>query len=130
MRRVDSWLHDWAETVIGDCNKSNLSGINVVERILKDPGVATDISQHKVLWWPKDRRVARVSKAAHQLTPTQVIILVIHYGHLLRDDGSKFTKKHLAQNSSISVPLYHDIKKVARAKISRILDGYDQTCPA
>ena len=126
MRRIDRWLHDWAETVIEDANKSNLSGINTVEKLLKDPGIATDISQHKVLWWPKNRRVARISKAAHQLCSTEIVILVIHYGIVLNDDQSRLTKKDFAKVTGISVSRFHDIKRVARAKISTILDGYDK----
>ena len=125
MRRVDRWLSDWAESVIEDVNASNYPGINGVERILKDPGVATDTSRHKVLWWPKNRRVAKVSKAAHQLNSIEIIVLVIHYGFVLNDDQTRFTKKDLAQNSSISVSRYHQIRKAARRKISKILDSYD-----
>ncbi len=130
MRRVDRWLTDWADSVIADVNVSNYPGINGVERILKDPGVATDTSRHKVLWWPRNRRVAKVSKAAHQLNSIEIIVLIIHYGYVLNDDQTRFTKKDLAQNSSISVPRYLDIKKAARAKISRILNSYDKKCPA
>jgi hypothetical protein len=129
MRRVDRWLTDWAESVIADTYRSDYSGINVVERILRDPGITTDLSQHKVLWWPKNKRVSWVSKAAHQLTPTERIILIIHYGHVLNDDGTRFTKKELAQNSSISTSRYLSIKGAARRKISRILDGYDKNGP-
>jgi hypothetical protein len=123
---VDRWGIEWAESCISDAYKSNYSGINVVERILRDPGITTDLSQHKVLWWPKSWRVGRVSKAVHQLTPLERIVLIIHWGHVLSDDGTRFTKKELAQNSSISVSRYHDIKRTARAKLSMILKGYEE----
>lgn len=126
MKRVDRWGIEWAESVIADSYKSNYSGINVVERILRDPGITTDLSQHKVLWWPKNHKVARVSKAVHQLTPIERIVLIVHWGHVLNDDGTRFTKKDLAQNSSISVSRYHDINGGARAKLSRILKDYDK----
>ena len=126
MKRVDRWGIEWAESVIADSFKSNYSGTNVVERILRDPGISTDLSQHKVLLWPKNRKVARVSKAVHQLTPLERIVLIIHWGHVLNDDGTRFTKKELAQNSSISVSRYHDIKRAARAKLSMILKDYDE----
>jgi len=126
MRRVDRWLHDWAETVIEDCNKSNLSGINTVEKLLKDPGIATDVTNHKVLWWPKNRRVARISKAAHQLTPTEIIILVIHFGFMKSDDGTRFTRLDLSKNSSISPDVFSKLRRDARRKIVKILKGYDK----
>ena len=126
MRRVDRDLHEWADTVIEDSNGSNLSGINVVERILRDPGVATDVSQHKVLWWPKNRRVARISKAAHQLSSTEIIILVIHYGFMKNDDGTRFTRLDLEKNSSISRGSFSELRRDARRKIAKILKGYDK----
>jgi hypothetical protein len=126
VRRVDRWLTDWADSVIEDSYKSNFSGINVIERILRDPGVSTDKGSSKVLWWPRNRRVARVSKAAHQLTPTEIVILVVHYGHVLNEDKSKFTKKDLAEQSSIGLRRYGEIQRNARNKISRILNTYDK----
>lgn len=124
MRRVDRWLGDWAEAAMADSLASNFSGISVIERILRDPGIATGLNQHRVLWWPKNRRVAKVSRAAHQLSPIERIVLIVHYGFVKNDDGTRFTKKELAQNSSISVPRYHEIKKSARQKIADILDTY------
>lgn len=126
MRRVDRWLHDWAESVIEDANASQFPGIGAVERILKDPGIATDKTQHRVLWWPKNRRVAKVSRAAHQLTPIEIIILVIHYGFVVNDDQTRFTKKDLAKNSSISEQDFSKLRRDARRKIAALLKAYDK----
>ena len=135
MRRVDRWLGDWAESVIVDTYRSEYGGINAVERILRDPGVATVLSQHKVLWWPhrknhisaeRHKALSWTYKAAHQLTPIEIIVLIIAYGYVKNDDGTRFTKHELAQNSSISVSRYHDIKKAARAKMQGILDSYEE----
>ena len=128
MRRVDRWGHEWAAAVIDDTfqPRGEWSGINAVERILRDPGIATGMPEHKVLWWPKNRRVSLMSKAAHQLTPTEITLLVVHWGTVLNDDGTRFTKKNLAQNSSISVSRYHDIVRGAKVKLSRILAGWDK----
>lgn len=124
MSRIDSWLVDWAESVIDDTYKSNYSGINVVERILHDPGVATGQGAHRVLWWPKNRRVAKISKAAHQLTPIERICLIIHYGHVLNDDKTRFTKHNLATYSSIGVRRFNTIRKKAKTKLSKIIRTY------
>jgi len=126
MSKVDRWGREWAVEVLVDIHKSNYSSINVVERILRDPGIATDVSQHKILWWPKNRRVARVSKAAHQLTAVERIILIVHWGHVLNDDGTRLTKNHLAQKGAISVDKFLEIKDCARRKLSKILRGYDK----
>jgi len=133
MTRVDRWITEWCERVLIDANSSNLSPINTVEKLLKDPGVSTGNSQHKVLWWPhrkkriskaEHRRASWTSKAAHQLTPIERIILIIHYGNVLNDDGTHFTKHDLAKCSSIGVRKYGNIQKEAKRKFSRILSGY------
>jgi len=133
MTRVDRWLTEWADRTLVDCNESGLSGINTVEKLLRDPGVATGQGGHKVLWWPhRKKRISKAahkraswtSKASHQLTPTERIVLIIHYGNVKNDDKSRFTKFDLAQNSSISVQKYLSIKKGAQRKMSRILSSY------
>ena len=124
MARIDSWLVEWAESVIEDTNSSCYSAINVVERILKDPGISTDQGAHRVLWWPKNRRVSKISRAAHQITPIDRVVLIVHYGHVLNDDKTRFTKHDLAQRSSIGVRRFNDIRKKAKSKLSRIIDTY------
>jgi hypothetical protein len=124
--RIDSWLYEWAEQECKDIHESGISSINVVERLLRDPG-GTQIAEHKVLWWPKNRRVARVSKASHQLTPLERIVLIIDYGNIRREDQKRFTLKDLARYSSVSVRRSRVIKKAAKAKLSKILSGYDNS---
>lgn len=124
--RVDSWLYEWAETECAAIHKSGYGGINVVERLLRDPG-GTQIAEHKILWFPKNRRVARVSKASHQLTPLERIVLIIDYGNIRRDDQKRFTLKDLARYSSVTVRRSRHIKKAAKQKMSKILKGYDNT---
>ena len=126
MRRVDRWLTKWADAELELCHKSNYSGINVVERILRDPGIATDKSQDRVLWWPRNKAISRVSKASHQLTPTERIVLIIHYGFVKNDDGTRMTKKELSKCSSIDVARFGRILRDAKNKIIRILRGYDK----
>ena len=133
MTRVDRWITEWCERTLEDCNESGLSGINTVEKLLRDPGVATGQGGHKVLAWPhrkkriskaEHRRASWTSKAAHQLTPIERIILIIHYGHVLNDDGTRFTKFDLAKFSSVGVADYDRIRKKSKTKFSRILRGY------
>ena len=126
MRRVDRWLGEWAESAIRDANSSCMPGIGVVERILRDPGIATQISQHKVLWWPRNRRVAAISRAAHQLTPIERIVLIIHYGYVQNDDGTRFTKRHLEKFSSVSQKRFSKLRRDARRKIVKLLDSYEK----
>ena len=133
MTRVDRWITEYVERVIADIGRSNYSGINVVERILKDPGIATGQGSHRVLWWPHrkkriskaaHRRASWTSKAFHQLTPVEAVILIVHYGHVPKGDGSRFTKADLCANSSLTQERYLLIKKTASKKMSRILSSY------
>ena len=124
MAKIDSWLEEWAESVIEDSYKSHYSGINAVERILRDPGVATSQGSHRVLWWPKNPRVAKISKAAHQLTPIEIVCLLVKYGHVVDDNQNRFTPEHLATHSSIGLRRFKKIVREAKNKLSRILDSY------
>jgi hypothetical protein len=124
MAKIDSWLEEWAESVIEETYKSNYSGINSVERILRDPGVATAQGAHRVLWWPKNPRVAKISKAAHQLTPIEIVCLLVKYGHVMDDNQNRFTPEHLATHSSIGLRRFKSIIKQARAKLIEITRCY------
>ena len=118
---LDSLIDEWAADLMRHVHRGGYSGINAVERILKDPGISTKISGHVVLWWPKTRRIAKMSKAMHQVSPIEQIVLVVDSGHLLNDDRSVFTKAHLAKNSSLEVRRFNDFRKKAKAKLSSIL---------
>ena len=100
--RIDSMLCEWAESEVAWMHRSGYSGINVVERLLRNPGRGSEIAEHKILWWPKNRRVAKVSKASHQLTAWERVILIAHFGNLQNDDGTKFEKKDFVNASSFT----------------------------
>ena len=123
MAKIDSWLEEWAESVIEDSYKSHYSGINAVERILRDPGVATAQGAHRVLWWPRNPRVAKISKAAHQLTPIEITCLLVKYGRVVDDNQNRFTPEHLATHSSIGLRRFKSIVKAARAKLIEITNS-------
>ena len=121
MQRVDVWLQEWAEQAIFEALwKSDLSGINVVERLLRDPGRATGNSGHKVLWWPKNHRISKVSKAMHQVEPIDRIILMIDYGFIPKDEKTKFTLNDLVKNSSLTMGDVRARKRNARQKINNL----------
>jgi len=124
-RKTDSMIAEYVEDFMRNLHRSNYSGINVVEKILRDPGFSTGKSQHRVLWWPKNRRVAKVSKAMHQVGKLAQVILIIHYKGII-DDGVVFTKHDLAKYSSVEVRRFNNIRKKSKNKINHILDGYDR----
>ena len=125
-KKVDSMIAEYVETLVRDIHRSGYAGINAVERIIRDPGIATDRSQHRILWWPKNRRCAKVSKAFHQIDVISRVVLIIHYKGVITDDGKVFTKHDLAKNSSIGVRRFNEILKKSKNKIADILAGYDR----
>ena len=125
-RKIDGMIAEYVADFAKDLHKSGYSAISVVERLLRDPGFATGGAQHRVLWWPRNRRVARVSKAFHYLTPIERIILIIHYGGIRNDDQTIFKKEDLAKCSSIGLRKFNRIQKLAKNKIQVILDSYNK----
>ena len=123
MQRVDRWLIEWAEQCIFEALwRSELSGINVVEKLLRDPGVTTGTSGHKVLWWPKNHRISKISKAMHQIDPVSRVILIINYGFLPKEDGNKYTLSDLRRDSSLAMGEISAKKRKSRNKIKGLLD--------
>jgi len=124
MQKIDRWLIEWADNEIAESLQSGFSGINAVEKVLRDPGVAKGKSGHKVLWWPRNRRLSKMSKAMHQIDPVSRIVLIIHYGYLPHE-GRKYTKHDLAKESSIDVNKFAELRKKARKKLIKTLDTGD-----
>ena len=120
-RRIDSMIDEWARDVVYSIHKSGFSGINVVEKILRDPGISTRSPGHVVLWWPKTKRIAKVSRAMHQISAIEQIILIVDAKCVLREDGNVFTKYDLIRNSSLDLRKYHDYRDQSKKKLSAII---------
>ena len=120
MNKLDADITEWAEDMVNNCRKSEYSGINIVEKILRDPGITTQGSRHRVLWWPRNKRIARMSSAMYQIDIISRVCLIVQYGKMVEDDGTVFTKYNLAKNSSIGVRRYNKIVKKARTKLAQI----------
>ncbi len=121
-RKLDADIEEWAASVVYDLRKSGFSGINVVERILKDPGISTNGCAHRVLWWPpRSRRKWKVIRAMHQIDSISQMCLVVDASCILNEDNTIFTRHDLAKNSSIEVRRFNEIKKKAKSKLSQIL---------
>ena len=120
-RKVDGMIAEYVEDFARQLHKSGYSNINAVEKILRDPGFSTGGSQHRVLWWPRNRRVAKVSRAFHQIDNVSQAVVIIHFRGIMRDDGSVFTKHDLAKYSSVGVRRFNELRKKAKSKLSNIL---------
>ncbi len=120
MQRIDRWLIEWAEDCIARTADSNLSPINVVEKLLRDPGMSTGKSQDKILFWHRNPRIAAVSKAMHQVDATSQVILIVHYGYLPHE-GRKYTMNDLVRESSLTLSECRNKRRKARSKINKII---------
>ena len=120
-RKLDKDIEEWAADLMNNIHKCGFSGINAVEKILRDPGISTKGSNHRVHWWPKNRRISRMSKAMHQIDKISQICLIVDSRAIMSDDGNIFTKYDLAKNSSLEVRRFNDYRKKAKAKLSVVL---------
>ena len=101
MDDVERLVREWAEDAAETLHRSGYSGINVIEKLLRDPGVVSGGS-HRVLWWPKNQRIARVSKAMHQVDPRSQCCLVVRYGRVVMEDGQLMRAGDLVRGSSLT----------------------------
>lgn len=120
-RVVNGMIHEWATDLVDNMHKSGFYGINIVEKILRDPGFSTKGMRHRILWWPKNKRIAAMSRAMHQIEPLAQVCLVVAFGRVLSDDGTVFTKHELAEYSSVEVRRFNGIVSNAKTKLREIL---------
>ncbi len=113
---IDAWAHDMVRSLA----RSGFSGINTVEKLLRDPGRATDTSPHRILWWPRNQAVSRISRMMHQIDPVSQICLIVNSGWLLNGDGTIFGVLHLKRYSSLSVREIRERVRDARRKLREI----------
>ena len=123
MQRVDRWLIEWAEDEIRQSNMSNLSGINVVEKLLRDPGMATGKSKDRILFFHRNPRIAAISRAINraEIDNLTKIILIVDYGYIAKEDGKRFKINDLVRNSSLTMSECRAKKRDARRKINSLL---------
>lgn len=119
-RKIDGLIAEWAEDVVNNCHKSGFSGINVVEKILRDPGISTSGAKHKILWWPRNRRIAKMSRAMHQIDDISQVCLIVKYGGMVKEDGSVFKEKDLIQNSTLTTREFRERIRSARMLLNKI----------
>ena len=119
--RIDGLISEWAEDVVNNCHKSGFSGINIIEKILRDPGISTSTSRHKVLWWPKNKRIAMMSRAMHRIDPISQVCLIVRYGRMLKDDSSIFQERDLVRNSSLTMREVRDRIHSAKKRLMEIV---------
>ena len=104
---IDADLTVWARDRVRTLHRSGYSGINIIEKILKDPGIATGGSRHRILWWPRSNRLARMSRAMHHVSQRGQVCLVVEYGEIVKpNDGRILTKQEFSRYLGISVKIF------------------------
>ena len=89
MRNLESDLVVWAEDRVNTAHRCGYSGINIIEKILKDPGISTQGTRHRIHWWPKSRRIYKIGRAMHQISAIDQVCLIIKYGRLINPDNGQ-----------------------------------------
>ena len=124
VNKLDRWLTEWAEEQIYSADCCGYSGINIVERILRDPGRSTKGSRHKVLWWPRNYRVGRVSRAMHQIPVMSQLCLIVEFGKIVKPENGQVLEKHeFSINYGFGARKFDRYVRKAKNKLSRILWG-------
>ena len=125
MRSLDSLLVEYCENIINTMHRSGFTGINVIEKLLHDPGISTQGSQHRVLFWHKNRRFARMSRAWAQIPAEEQLCLVVEYGRGVKiEDGQILTKKEYCAHIGHSCAVFDFYVKKAKTKLRGILKTY------
>jgi len=123
--KIDSLLKEWAYDQVRTLHRSGYSGINIIEKILKDPGIATRGSKHRVLWWPKNKRLAKVSRAMHRISQRGQVCLVVEYGEIVKpDDGQILTKQEFSRFLGISSRKFDEEVRNAKNKLYQLSITY------
>ena len=130
MTKTEHRIAEWAEDVVNSAHLVGFSGINVIEKILRDPGISTKGGRHRVLWWPRNKRLAEMSRHMHKIDPIPQVCLIVCYGRVLNEDGTVFDKYQLARNSSLTVREINRYVKSAKIKLQEYLGFTNQRLQA
>lgn len=115
MKQIDFDLTLWAEDVVNKMHRSGFSGINIIEKILKDPGISTSGTRHRVLWWPRSKRIAKMSRAMHQVSQRGQLCLMVEYGRIVKPhDGQILEKREFSRFMGFKTEVFDENITMAR----------------
>ena len=89
MRNLDSLLVEYCEHLVNVMDRSGYSGQNIIHKILKDPGISTQGSRHRILWWPRSKRLYKMGRAFHHLDIMQQMCLIVQFGRIVDPDNGQ-----------------------------------------
>ena len=121
MDKLDPLLKRWAENSISEAYKSGYSGINIIDKILHDPGISTQGSRHRIHWWPRPK-LAKIEKAMHQIPAMAQMCLIIEYGRLIDPkNGQIVTDQDFCKYEHMKMSKYREYILKAKRKLDHIL---------
>ena len=124
MTKIEAWITEWAYDYLRTWRKEGFSGINAVERLRHDPGISKNISGHKILWWPRNKRISKVSKAMHLIDELSQACLIVRYGKPMSDDGIILTGKDFVKShNNLTYEEYRARIREARRRLEERLWG-------
>ena len=128
MRNLDSLLVEYCEHLVNTYHRSGYSGENIIHKILNDPGISTQGSRHRVLWWPpfrgrKQRRIYDMGRAFHRLDILQRMCLIVEYGRIVDPDNGQIVDAFTFSQDQPDMGLreFDRLCRKAKTKLSRIL---------
>ncbi len=125
MRNLDSLLVEYCEHLVNTYHRSGYSGENIIHKILQDPGISTQGSRHRVLWWPpfrgrKQKRIYDMGRAFHHIDSMAQMCLIVSYGRIVDpDNGQIVTPVDFALDHGFGLRKFNKIVSDA----SKILRG-------
>jgi len=115
VRKIDVLLTEYAEDVVNSMTDTGFSGINIIEKILRDPGISTQGSKHRVLYWHRNKRIAKMSKAMHHVSQRGQLCLIVKYGRIVKEDGQILTRQEFSRFMKFkNVKVFNEAADVAR----------------
>jgi len=123
MRNLDSLLVEYCEHLVNTYHRSGYGGQNIIHKILQDPGISTLGSRHKILWWPKNKRIFKMGRAFHHLDIMQQMVLIVNYGRIVDPDNGQIVDDVCFSRDQPGMTLrrFHKVRRSAKFKLARIL---------
>ena len=123
MRTLDSLLVEYCEHLVNTYHRCGYSGQNIIHKILNDPGISTQGSRHKILWWPRNKRIFKMGRAFHHLDSLQQMCLIVFYGRIVDPDNGQIVDAAMFSRDQPGMDLREFNSNIsdAKTKLSTIL---------
>ena len=123
MRSLDSLLVEYCEHLVNTMDRCGYSRENIIHKILNDPGISTQGSRHRILWWPRNRRLYKMGRAFHHLDVLQQMCLIVQFGRIVDPDNGQIVGPMTFSRDQPGMDLRKFNKNVWESKtiLSRIL---------